>query len=59
MVRPKYVQRGVLDAVPIVAALPDFIMERSIITPRLLAQIVVSKYCDHLPLYRKRHAVDR
>ena len=52
-VRPKYVQRGVLDAVPIVAPLPDSILERSIVTPGLLAQIVVSKYCDHLPLYRQ------
>jgi transposase len=52
-VRPKYVQRGLLDAVPIVAALPDSILERSIVAPGLLAQIVVSKYCDHLPLYRQ------
>lgn len=52
-VRPKYVQRGVLDAVPIVASLPDSLLERSIVTPALLAQIVVSKYCDHLPLYRQ------
>jgi transposase len=52
-VRPKYVQRGVLDAVPIVAALPDSLLERSLVTPGLLAQIVVSKYCDHLPLYRQ------
>ena len=49
-VRPKYVQRGVLDAVPIVAPLPDSILERSIVAPGLLAQIVVAKYCDHLPL---------
>jgi transposase len=52
-VRPKYVQRGVLDAVPIVAPLPDSLLERSIATPALLAQIVVAKYCDHLPLYRQ------
>ena len=52
-VRPKYVQRGILDAVPIVAALPDSILERSIVAPGLLAQIVVAKYCDHLPLYRQ------
>ena len=52
-VRPKYVQRGVLDAVPIVAPLPDSLLERSIVTPALLAQIVVSKYCDHIPLYRQ------
>ena len=52
-VRPKYVQRGILDAVPIVAPLPDSLLERSLVAPGLLAQIVVSKYCDHLPLYRQ------
>jgi transposase len=52
-VRPKYVQRGILDAVPVVAPLPDSILERSIVAPGLLAQIVVAKYCDHLPLYRQ------
>ena len=64
-VRPKYVQRGLLDAVPIVAPLPDSLLERSIVAPGLLAQIVVSKYCDHLPLYRQesiywsRHQIGR
>jgi len=52
-VRPKYVPRGVLDAVPIVAPLPEAILERSIVAPGLLAQILVSKDCDHLPLYRQ------
>lgn len=52
-VRPKYVRREALDAVPIVAALPESLLEGSLVTPGLLAQIVVSKYCDHLPLYRQ------
>ena len=52
-VRPKYVQRGVLDAAPVIAPLPPVILERSIVAPGLLAQIVVAKYCDHLPLYRQ------
>jgi len=52
-VRPKYVERGVLDAVPVVAPLPESLLERSFVAPGLLAQIVVSKYCDHLPLYRQ------
>jgi len=52
-VRPKYVQRGLLDAVPIVAALPESLLERSLVAPGLLAQILVAKYCDHLPLYRQ------
>ena len=29
------------------------ILERSIVAPGLLAQILVAKYCDHLPLYRQ------
>lgn len=52
-VRPKYVRRGLLDAVPVIAPLPPAILERSIVAPGLLAQIVVAKYCDHLPLYRQ------
>lgn len=53
-VRPKYVQRGVIDAVPIIAPLPDLLLERSTVAPGLLAQVVVSKYCDHIPLYRQQ-----
>jgi transposase len=52
-VRPKYVRRGLVDAVPVIAPLPPAILERSIVAPGLLAQIVVAKYCDHLPLYRQ------
>ncbi len=52
-VRPKYVRRGLLDAAPVIAPLPPAILERSIVAPGLLAQIVVAKYCDHLPLYRQ------
>jgi len=52
-VRPKYVQRAVLDTVPVIAPLPPAILERSLVAPGLLAQIVVAKYCDHLPLYRQ------
>jgi transposase len=52
-VRPKYVRRNDLDAVPIIAPLPPALLERSIVGPGLLAQIIVGKYCDHLPLYRQ------
>ncbi len=52
-VRPKYVRRGELDAVPLIAPLPACILERSLATPGLVAQILVAKYCDHLPLYRQ------
>ncbi len=52
-VRPKYVKRGEVDAVPLIAPLPPRILERSIVAPGLLAQIVVGKFCDHIPLYRQ------
>jgi transposase len=63
-VRPKYVRRADEDARPLIAPLPPCILERSLATPGLLAQILVAKYCDHLPLYRQeciyrtRHGVE-
>lgn len=53
-VRPKYVQRADLDAAPVIAKLPGCILEGSIATPGLLAQIITAKYCDHNPLYRQQ-----
>ena len=53
LVRPKYVARRVLDAVPVVAPLPPCLRERGVAAPGLIAAIVVAKYCDHLPLYRQ------
>jgi hypothetical protein len=37
----------------VIAALPERLLDRSLPAPGLLAQIVVAKYCDHLPLYRQ------
>jgi len=53
LVRPKYVHRSEVDAVPVVAALPPVLQERCIAAPGLIAQILVSKYSDHMPLYRQ------
>jgi transposase len=64
IVRPKYVRRQDSDAGPLIAPLPPCILEGSILTAGLLAQILVAKYCDHLPLYRQesiyrsRHGVE-
>ena len=64
LVRPKYVRRGEVDATPVIAKLPPPILEGSILTAGLLAQVLVAKYCDHLPLYRQesiyrtRHGVE-
>ena len=38
---------------PVIAPLPERLLDRSLPAPGLLAHIVVSKYCDHLPLYRQ------
>ena len=42
-----------MDLAPVIAPLPERLQERSIAAPGLLAQLLVSKYCDHLPLYRQ------
>ena len=52
-IRRKYVHRTQADAVPIIAPLPDCLQERGLAAPGLLAHVLVSKYCDHLPLYRQ------
>ncbi len=63
LIRRKYVPRHEQDGVPIIAPLPEKLQERCIAAPGLIAQIIVSKYCDHMPLYRqqqihqKRHGV--
>jgi transposase len=53
VVRRKYVHRTELDSAPVIAALPERLRDRSLPAPGLLAQLVVGKYCDHLPLYRQ------
>jgi transposase len=53
IVRPKYVRRQEIDAVPVIAALPQSLQERCLAAPGLIAQILVGKYCDHMPLYRQ------
>lgn len=52
-IRRKYVHRTVVDAVPVIAPLPAGLQERGLAAPGLLAHILISKYCDHLPLYRQ------
>jgi transposase len=52
-IRRKYVHRTEVDAVPVLAPLPERLLDRSLPAAGLLAHILVSKYCDHLPLYRQ------
>ena len=53
IVRRKYVHRSEPDQTPVIAALPERLLERGLAAPGLLAHLLVSKYCDHLPLYRQ------
>ena len=56
-VRPKYARpdgEGI-----IVASLPTRPIDKGIAGPGLLAQILISKYVDHLPLYRQRQQFRR
>ena len=60
--RPRYGCRGCEGAV-VQAAAPERPLTGGIATEAVLAQILVAKYCDHLPLYRQaqifaRHGID-
>lgn len=64
LIRRKYVRRTESYSAPIIAPLPESLQERCLAAPGLLAQVIVAKYCDHLPLYRQeqiyrsRHGVE-
>ena len=53
IIRKKYVSRADVDLAPVIAPLPERLLDRSLPAPGLLAHILVAKYCDHLPLYRQ------
>jgi len=57
-VRPKYACRTCQQGV-VQAALPPRPIEKGRAGPGLLAQVLVSKYVDHLPLYRQSRIFDR
>ena len=50
--RPKYACRACNKVVQ--APAPERLIAGGLATPALLAQVLVSKYCDHLPLYRQQ-----
>lgn len=59
--RPKYGCRGCGSIHQVQA--PERPIAKGLATPALIAQVLVSKYCDHTPLYRQagifaRHGVD-
>lgn len=55
LIRRTFVHRTDKDLAPVTAPLPPGLLERGLAAPGLLAQVVVSKYADHLPLYRQEH----
>lgn len=56
-VRPKYA-RAEGDGV-VIGSLPSRPIEKGIAGPGLLAHVLISKYVDHLPLYRQRQQFRR
>jgi transposase len=57
VVRPKYACRA-CETIVTAPTLPS-IIERGIAAPGLLAHVLVSKYADHLPLYRQSQMLAR
>jgi transposase len=51
-VRPKYACKPCQGSVKI-AGMPKLLLPKSLATPELIAHILISKYADHLPLYRQ------
>jgi transposase len=57
-VRPKYACKPCQENVRI-ASMPVLLLPKSIATPELVAHTIISKYCDHLPLYRQEAIWER
>lgn len=53
LVRRKYALREDRRQPPVIAPMPPRLLEGGLATPGLLAQILIGKYGDHLPLYRQ------
>lgn len=53
LVRRKYASKANPFSPPIIAPLPEGLQERCLATSELITQVVLSKYADHLPLYRQ------
>ncbi|WP_430937390.1 IS66 family transposase [Saccharicrinis sp. 156] len=55
-IRPKYIKPiddNNIDHKGVIAELPVFPIEKGIAGPGLLAQVIVDKFVDHLPVYRQ------
>ena len=51
-VRPKYACKPCQETIK-KAPMPILLLPKSIATPELVAHTIISKYCDHVPLYRQ------
>jgi transposase len=61
-IRPKYIkeeQEGESTHKGVIADLPDFPIEKGIAGPGLLAQVMIDKFVDHLPIYRQIERFNR
>jgi len=55
-IRPKYIKpedEETLTHTGVIAPLPVFPIEKGIAGPGLLAQVIIDKFVDHLPIYRQ------
>lgn len=57
-VRPKYACSRCQEHVSQASAAPR-VIEKGLAGPGLVAQVITSKYCDHLPLYRQERILAR
>ena len=57
-VRPKYACKPCQENIKI-APMPILLFPKSIATPELVAHTIISKYCDHIPLYRQENIWER
>lgn len=56
IIRPKYATpKGTIQTAP----LPESLLDRCRADESLLAHVIISKYCDHLPLYRQSEILRR
>lgn len=61
IIRPKYARPQHEEGKPgvVIANLPARIIEKGIAGPGLLAQVIIDKYVDHLPLFRQTERYKR
>lgn len=59
IIRPKYAFKGNPDKGVLIADLPSSLLGRCFVDESFLADIMVKKYCDHLPFYRQSEMLAR